>query len=79
MENLNAWVADLPAPAKTFFYACETAAATGAIVLASNYYAALNGGTPFDWHAQLHTFYVAVGAGCVKAVIDLLKSQFSKG
>lgn len=76
MASLDAWVKALPAPVQTLFYAVETALIAGLIVFGSNLFAAFQNDTlaTFQWHLQLHTFYIMVGAGVLKALLDLLKS-----
>ena len=70
------WLKTLPPNIQTLLYAIEAGVVTALIVFLSSLYAAFNtpqGLSGFNWHTQLNTLGLAVGAAVIKALIDLLK------
>lgn len=76
MNALQTWLKSLPPAWQTFFYAVETGVATVIIIFLSSLYGAFtspHGLDGFDWHGQLYTLAMGVGAAIIKALIDFLK------
>lgn len=86
MSKFQAWFKGLPPSAQSVLYAVETGVAAALTIFLGSLYVALTsaqGLAGFDWHAQVYTLEMGVGAAIVKAVLDALKgaapSQAQKG
>lgn len=73
---MNAWVKTQSPAVQGLIYAVETGVATALTIFLASVYGALsgpNGLDGFNWHAQIYTLEMGVGAAVVKAVMDFLK------
>lgn len=78
MNGFNKWLKAQSPLIQSFIYAVETGVAAAlAIFLASLYgaFTSPHGLVGFDWHGQIYTLEMGVGAAVVKAIIDALKGN----